>query len=79
MMSHRKLRDWIPDRTTNTARQWWFAGTAIPLIAATFGPLANVLSIGALVSPWRYDLTNIDDPSTLLAPTLGTTIKDPRW
>jgi potassium channel subfamily K len=78
-MSHRELSYSIPDSATDIAREWWFAGTVVPLIAATFGPLANVLSIGALVSPWRYDLTNPDDFSTPLAPTLGTTIKDPRW
>jgi potassium channel subfamily K len=32
---------------------WWFASTAIPLLSATLGPLANVLSIAALVTSWR--------------------------
>ncbi|KAI4151976.1 MAG: hypothetical protein LQ340_003162 [Diploschistes diacapsis] len=32
---------------------WWFASTAIPLLAATLGPMANVLSIAALVVYWR--------------------------
>lgn len=32
---------------------WWFASTAIPLIAATFGPMANGFSICALVYSWR--------------------------
>ena len=35
---------------------WWFASTAIPLLAATTGPLSNVLSIAALVTPWRVAL-----------------------
>ena len=39
-------------------RDWWFASTAIPLLAATIGPLANVLSIAALVSKWRVRLPN---------------------
>jgi potassium channel subfamily K len=34
-------------------QDWWFASTAIPLLAATLGPLANVLSIAALATPWR--------------------------
>jgi potassium channel subfamily K len=59
-------------------RDWWFASTAIPLLAATIGPLANVLSIAALVTKWRVSLPNngqlpegIDDA--------GTPIRDPRW
>jgi len=60
---------------------WWFASIAIPLLAATIGPLANVLSIAALVSYWREDLTDPSDPSgmTLLAELNGRSIKDPRW
>jgi len=38
------------------SRDWWFASTAIPLLAATIGPLANVLSIAALVTRWRVTL-----------------------
>lgn len=43
-------------------QDWWFASTAIPLLAATLGPLANVLSIAALVTPWRSCLINDVDP-----------------
>ncbi|CAK7208518.1 Potassium channel [Sporothrix bragantina] len=57
---------------------WWFASTAIPLLAATTGPLSNVLSIAALVTPWRVALPDngqlplgIDDN--------GVGIKDPHW
>lgn len=41
-------------------QDWWFASTAIPLIAATSGPLANVMSIAALITTWRvaYDPEN---------------------
>ncbi|GAB7342270.1 hypothetical protein MBLNU457_g0509t2 [Dothideomycetes sp. NU457] len=39
------LRPWDDDQEAD----WWFASTAIPLIAAALGPLANVLSIAALV------------------------------
>ena len=34
-------------------RDWWFASTAIPLIAAATAPFANVMSIVALSTPWR--------------------------
>ncbi|OOQ89482.1 ion channel [Penicillium brasilianum] len=34
-------------------QSWWIASTAIPLVAAAAGPLANVMSIVALVQPWR--------------------------
>ncbi|KAL1612713.1 hypothetical protein SLS60_000942 [Paraconiothyrium brasiliense] len=33
--------------------RWWFASTACPLIAGTFGPIANAFSICALVEKWR--------------------------
>jgi potassium channel subfamily K len=56
-------------------REWWFASTAIPLIAATTGPLANLLSIAALVTPWRQILPDNgagDDDD-------GVGFPDPRW
>jgi potassium channel subfamily K len=34
-------------------RDWWFASTAIPLIAAATAPFANVMSIMALAISWR--------------------------
>lgn len=56
-------------------QDWWFCSTAIPLLAATTGPLANVMSIAALVTSWRnnYDPANpgID------ADSIG--FPDPRW
>lgn len=56
-------------------QDWWFCSTAIPLLAATTGPLANVMSIAALVTSWRnnYDLASpgIDSEST--------GFPDPRW
>ncbi|KAF2502771.1 voltage-gated potassium channel [Lophium mytilinum] len=55
---------------------WWFASTGIPLLAATLGPLANVLSIAALVSYWRetiyIDGQFVDDFE-------GVSFKDPHW
>ncbi|CZT10207.1 related to potassium channel [Rhynchosporium graminicola] len=59
-------------------QDWWFASTAIPLLAATIGPLANVLSIAALVSKWRVQLPNNGRlPEGL--DVLGTDIADPKW
>ncbi|CAG8123330.1 unnamed protein product [Penicillium olsonii] len=37
-------------------QSWWIASTAIPLLAAATGPLANVMSVVALVMPWRSDI-----------------------
>lgn len=37
-------------------QDWWIASTAIPLVAATAAPLANVMSIVALVMPWRNNV-----------------------
>lgn len=50
----------------------------MPLIAATTGPLCNVLSIAALVTPWRVTLA---DNGQLPAGTddSGVGIKDPQW
>jgi len=55
---------------------WWFASTAIPLIAATFAPMANMLSIAALVVYWR-DITLSDDLTTQYM--TGEPRKDPHW
>jgi hypothetical protein len=48
----------------------WFAVTAFPLFACTFGTIASALNVCALVGPWRcevvnggYDLVNyVKDP-----------------
>ncbi|THX85042.1 voltage-gated potassium channel [Aureobasidium pullulans] len=77
------LRPWDDDQEQN----WWFAGTAIPLLAATIGPLANVLSIAALVTPWRMCLLDDvdaascpwDGVSELLLDLDGHTFSDPHW
>lgn len=55
-------------------QDWWFASTAIPLLAATMAPLANVLSIAALVTSWRSDLDPVN-------PTDATSVPfpDPHW
>jgi len=59
-------------------RDWWFASTAIPLLAATIGPLANVLSIAALVTKWRVTLPN-NGQLPEGADDNGIDILDPHW
>ncbi|RLL97373.1 hypothetical protein CFD26_106095 [Aspergillus turcosus] len=66
--SQQSFREWLrgqfhlrpPD--DDEPQDWWLASTAVPLIAAATGPLANVMSIVALVMPWRshiyYDQTD---------------------
>ena len=56
-------------------RDWWFASTAIPLLAATTGPLANLLSLAALVTPWRQN--RLEDGYGRDADAVG--FRDPRW
>lgn len=65
---------------------WWFASTAIPLIAATFAPMANVLSIAALVVSWRNNLVTeictdgVCTPTTsATAPDASIGFPDPSW
>ncbi|EOA81620.1 uncharacterized protein SETTUDRAFT_123527 [Exserohilum turcica Et28A] len=53
--------------------RWWFASTASPLIAGTFGPIANGMSICALVEKWRVYIPPGSDEAH------GTKIEDPRW
>lgn len=52
--------------------RWWFASTAFPLVAGTFGPMASAFSICALVVHWRMiippgqteeDGVFVDDPT----------------
>ncbi|ESZ96753.1 hypothetical protein SBOR_2897 [Sclerotinia borealis F-4128] len=53
--------------------RWWFASTAFPLVAGTFGPMASAFSICALVVHWRV----------LIPPggveEHGIYIDDPKW
>jgi potassium channel subfamily K, other eukaryote len=53
--------------------RWWWASTAFPLIAGTFGPMANAFSICALVENWR---AKIPEGGT---EEHGIDIPDPRW
>ncbi|KAF4621304.1 hypothetical protein D9613_000821 [Agrocybe pediades] len=49
---------------------WWFTSTAFPLFAGTFGPIASLFSVCALVQTWRVTEDGGDrvpDPPWLLA------------
>jgi len=78
------LRPWNDENEAD----WWFAGTAIPLIAATVGPLANVLSIAALVTSWRMCLVDgvnaaicpwDGDSTSIVGDLYGHAFPDPTW
>lgn len=56
-------------------QDWWFCSTAIPLLAATSGPLANVMSIAALVTSWRNNYS-LESPGVDMN---STGFPDPRW
>lgn len=62
--------------TDDLPTDWWFASTAIPLVAATFAPMANLLSIAALVVSWRNNTTT-DVP--LLRDQTSEPYPDPHW
>ncbi|TGO15849.1 hypothetical protein BTUL_0035g00540 [Botrytis tulipae] len=53
--------------------RWWFASTAFPLVAGTFGPMASAFSICALVVHWRVSIPpgGVEEH--------GIYIDDPKW
>lgn len=53
--------------------RWWYASTAFPLLAGTFGPMANAFSVCALVQNWRVEIPAGG------AEGHGIEIKDPKW
>jgi potassium channel subfamily K len=57
----------------STYSRWWFAHTAFPLIAGTFGPMASAFSICALAVHWRVYIP----PAA--AEQNGDPIDDPKW
>ena len=65
-----RLVGWI--MIDNSSRYWMFS-TAFPLIAGTFGPIANAFSLLALVSPWRLYIP----PGNTEAQ--GNPVPDPIW
>lgn len=53
--------------------RWWFASTACPLLAGTFGPMASAFSICALVETWRVYIPPDGTEEH------GERIEDPKW
>ena len=53
--------------------KWWYASTAFPLMAGTFGPMANAFSICALVENWRVKIPPGGTEEH------GIDIPDPKW
>lgn len=58
-------------------RDWWFASTAIPLLASAIAPLANVVSIAALVTSWMMDIS--DGSGGIVSELNGRPFDDPNW
>lgn len=53
--------------------RWWYSSTAFPLLAGTFGPMANTFSVCALVQYWRVEIPPGGTEGH------GKDIKDPKW
>lgn len=61
------------DKTFLMPARWWYASTAFPLLAGTFGPMANTFSVCALVQYWRVEIPPGGTEEH------GIEIKDPKW
>ncbi|CUS14946.1 unnamed protein product [Tuber aestivum] len=64
------------DKALTQPNMWWVTSTAFPLMAAAFGPPANLMSVCALVQSWRVQIppggketeaAGVDDPAWLIA------------
>ncbi|EED18628.1 potassium channel, putative [Talaromyces stipitatus ATCC 10500] len=53
--------------------RWWYASNEIPLVAATFGPMANAFSVCSLSQKWREIVTDGEPPYA------GQPLGDPEW
>ncbi|KKY21340.1 putative potassium channel [Phaeomoniella chlamydospora] len=53
--------------------RYWIASTAIPLIAGTFGPMANAFNICAIIQNWRVSVPAGGTEEH------GIAIADPQW
>lgn len=58
-------------------QSWWIASTAIPLVAAAAGPLANVMSVVALVLSWRSVVVSEEEGPA--AKSIQKGYADPHW
>jgi len=57
--------------------RWWFASTACPLLAGTFGPMASGFNIVSLGYHWREYIAPGGTESTGMQ--AGDTLQDPPW
>lgn len=57
--------------------RWWFASTACPLLAGTFGPMASGFNICSLAFPWREYIPPGGTES--IGFQTNNTLKDPPW
>lgn len=57
--------------------RWWFASTACPLIAGTFGPMASCFNICSIAYEWREYIP--PGGSEAIGMQTGNTLKDPSW
>ncbi|KAF1992331.1 voltage-gated potassium channel [Aulographum hederae CBS 113979] len=71
--THEEQQEEEEERDFLDPSRWWFASTACPLIAGTFGPMANAFSICALGNPWRVYIPPGNNE------VRGQPIKDPKW
>ncbi|CAL8576345.1 hypothetical protein XPA_002232 [Xanthoria parietina] len=55
--------------------RWWFASTAFPLLAGTFGPMASAFSVCALSENWRVIVPHGPGGNE----AHGIDVKDPGW
>jgi potassium channel subfamily K len=62
-------------RALQQPSRWWFASTACPLLAGTFGPIASGFNICALVYQWRQYIPPGGTQST--SAQAGLTLPDP--
>ncbi|KAH0844059.1 hypothetical protein AYO21_02185 [Fonsecaea monophora] len=68
-----KMEEEEQERNFLMPARWWYASTGVPLVAGTFGPMANAFSICALVENWRVEIPPGGTEEH------GIDIKDPGW
>ena len=68
-------RDQLEEDDFMQPSRWWFASTACPLLAGTFGPMASGFNICSLVHTWRQTLPDLVHTYE----GEGHTIPDPPW
>lgn len=63
------------EQTFLNPSRWWFASTAFPLLAGTFGPMATAFNICALIEHWRVSIP----PGLGANESHGDDVRDPKW